>query len=164
MRILHYTLRMENPTDKQEPSVGTPTPPPDPEEAAAAAGQAPDEAGKADDEDRGDTLAAWIQRAKRAHELVDAVDLSKVADHDPEEVSKVGDVADALGELESGHAVEHVDGVDEITPEIDATHQKLEALFELLSGAGSLLSVFLGGRKKSRSLAGKLGGIGRRDR
>jgi hypothetical protein len=33
---------------------------------------------------------------------------------------------------------------------------------ELLSGAGSLLSVFLGGKKKARGLAGKLGGLGRR--
>lgn len=43
--------------------------------------------------------------------------------------------------------------------EADADNRKKD---ELLSGAGSLLSVFLGGRKKSRSLAGKLGGIGRR--
>ena len=33
---------------------------------------------------------------------------------------------------------------------------------ELLSGAGSLLSVFLGGKKKARSLASKIGGLGRR--
>ena len=43
--------------------------------------------------------------------------------------------------------------------EADVSNRKKD---ELLSGAGSLLSVFLGGRKKSRSLAGKLGGIGRR--
>ncbi|NOX28964.1 MAG: hypothetical protein GXP35_02765 [Actinobacteria bacterium] len=43
--------------------------------------------------------------------------------------------------------------------ESDASDRKRN---ELLSGAGSLLSVFLGGRKKSRSMAGKLGGIGRR--
>lgn len=33
---------------------------------------------------------------------------------------------------------------------------------ELLSGAGSLLSAFLGGKRKARSLASKIGGIGRR--
>ncbi|MCP3939475.1 MAG: hypothetical protein GY708_29360, partial [Actinomycetia bacterium] len=33
---------------------------------------------------------------------------------------------------------------------------------ELLSGAGSLLSVFLGGKRKARGIAGKLGGLGRR--
>ncbi|MCB0990176.1 MAG: ATP-binding protein, partial [Acidimicrobiales bacterium] len=33
---------------------------------------------------------------------------------------------------------------------------------ELLSGAGNLLSVFLGGKRKARSLANKMGGLGRR--
>ncbi len=33
---------------------------------------------------------------------------------------------------------------------------------ELLSGAGSLISAFLGGKRRSRSIAGKLGGLSRR--
>ena len=42
--------------------------------------------------------------------------------------------------------------------EATASNKKTD---ELLSGAGGLLSVFLGGRKKSRSLARQVGGLSR---
>ena len=67
---------------------------------------------------------------------MDAVDLKKVAQHDSEEVAKVADVTEALSELESGHRISHVDGVDAVTPGIDERHEALEAIYARLSEAG----------------------------
>ena len=119
MRILHYTESMEKPTDEKQ----------DAEEPLLI-----------DEIDQGqpdnDSLEAWINRAKRAHELVDAVDLKKVAQHDEIEVAKVGQVTSALRDLEQGHDVDHVEGVDEVVPVMDETMLRKAELIEKLSGAG----------------------------
>ncbi|MEQ8692052.1 MAG: hypothetical protein RIC89_14610 [Pseudomonadales bacterium] len=73
-----------------------------------------------------DSLQEWIKRARRAHELVDAVDLDKVAQHDPGEVQKMAAIREALGQLEDGGEVSHVEGVDEVVHE-DATMQSQKA-------------------------------------
>jgi len=83
-----------------------------------------------------DSLGDWIDRAKRAHELVDAVDLKKVAAHDSSEISKLSMVTDALSDLSEGKLVAHVEGVDEVMPEIDAEQQRKSDLFAAIASAG----------------------------
>lgn len=118
MRILHYTESMENPTDEnQEPIQDEPL--------------LIDEVNHDND-----SLEAWINRAKRAHELVDAVDLKKVAEHDEVEVAKVAQVTTALRDLEQGHDVDHVEGIDEVVPEMDEELLRRAELIEKLSAAG----------------------------
>ena len=70
-----------------------------------------------------DDLNAWIARAKRAHELVDAVDLNKVAAHDGIELNKLDAVNEALGDLSNGGAINHVEGVDEVIRELSPEEQ-----------------------------------------
>ena len=83
-----------------------------------------------------DSLQDWINRAKRAHELVDAVDLDKVVKHDASEVAKLDSVNDALEEISTGHDVEHVDGVDEIMPELDEEQIRRAEVLRVLANAG----------------------------
>ncbi|MEM9620144.1 MAG: hypothetical protein AAF993_00750 [Pseudomonadota bacterium] len=83
-----------------------------------------------------DSLQAWIERAKRAHELVEAVDLDKVAQHDAEEVGKVTSVGQALDNLSAGGEIEHVEGVDEVAADLDADDQRRADLLAHLTAAG----------------------------
>lgn len=83
-----------------------------------------------------ESLEDWINRAKRAHELLDAVDLDKVIAHDPEEIDKVASVKDAISDLEKGRDVSHVEGVDDVVPELEPTHCQRAALIEMLSSLG----------------------------
>ena len=82
------------------------------------------------------SLSDWIDRAKRARELVDAVDLKKVFEHDETEVAKVASVSSALYELGQGHELGHVEGVDEVVPDMDESILRKSALVEALSVAG----------------------------
>ncbi len=120
---MHYTLPMENPDDAME----------DPNKPE---NQSSDEAPASTPDPQVDSLGDWIDRAKRAHELVDAVDLKKVAAHDSAELSKLGTVTDALNDLSEGRLVAHVEGVDEVMPEIDAEQQRKSDLFAAIAGAG----------------------------
>ena len=86
--------------------------------------------------DADDDLNAWIERAKRAHELVDAVDLNKVAAHDDIELSKLKAVNGALADLSHGEDVEHVEGVDEVVLELSPAEQQKAELLNLLTEAG----------------------------
>ena len=91
----------------------------------------------ADDTAAGDgSLQDWIDKAKRAHELVEAVDLAKVAQHDEIEVAKVASVGEALKELEAGHNVEHVEGVDEVLAQPDVEQQAVADLIKLIDDFG----------------------------
>jgi hypothetical protein len=83
-----------------------------------------------------DTLDAWIDRAKRAHELVDAVDLQKVAEHDAVELNKLSTVTAALNDLSKGKEIDHVEGVDDVMPEINAEQMRKTKLFSEIAGAG----------------------------
>lgn len=141
MRILHYTNEMEKPNAKQQPSVGHPPPTSTPAEVAPDAASEPQssaEMSPADTSEQmdGESLEAWIERASRLHELVDAVDLEKVAAHDASEVAKVSNVTQALDALSEGGAINRVEGVDEVVPELNARHQQLAELVEQLTAAG----------------------------
>ncbi len=106
---MHYTSSMENPeTHMEDEQTG-------------------------DQPHAGKSLREWMDRAQRAHELVDAVDFRKVTVHDQQEVVKLTPVAKALTGLAAGDLVEHVEGVDEIVPEIDAHHQRKKDLFTILA-------------------------------
>ena len=84
-----------------------------------------------------DSVQDWIDRAKRAHDLVERVDLDRVAAHDPDEVSKLDKITDALGDLSQGNNVEYVPGVDEDdAPTLDENHIRRSELMELLDNAG----------------------------
>ncbi|XOV83045.1 MAG: hypothetical protein ACFHXK_19605 [bacterium] len=120
---MHYTLAMENPDEAMED-------PNKPEKQSSDENPAPTPNPQVD------SLSDWIDRAKRAHELVDAVDLKKVAAHDSGEISKLSTVTDALNDLSEGKRVAHVEGVDEVLPEIDAEQQRRSDLFAAIAGAG----------------------------
>ena len=79
------------------------------------------------------SLQDWIERAKRTHELVDAVDLDKITAHDATEKAKLAKVQDALSELSAGHDVEHVEGVDEVNADVDPKLARKAALLEELA-------------------------------
>jgi hypothetical protein len=82
------------------------------------------------------SLDELIAQAKRTHELIDAVDLEKVACHDPVEINKLASVEQALHAIAEGRAVAHVEGVDDVAPEIDAAQQARAELLVALSDAG----------------------------
>ncbi|NOX51200.1 MAG: hypothetical protein GXP16_11810 [Gammaproteobacteria bacterium] len=86
--------------------------------------------------DSAESLQDWIERAKRAHQLVDAVDLSKVAAHDKTEREKLDTISHALEHLDAGRPVEHVEGVDDVVPQIDATRARKTELLNTLANAG----------------------------
>ncbi len=106
---------MENPGD----DMAEPTPP-------------PADDGRNDD----DSLETWINRAKRAHELVDAVNLDKVAAHDAGEIHKLDSVSNALQQLSEGNVLDHVEGVDEVMPELDAEQQRRADLMAAIAEDG----------------------------
>jgi len=114
---------MENPSDEIENSQNA--------DEASDMADTRDTAGKSKD-----TLGDWINRAQRAHELVDAVDLEKVATHDPVELNKLETVSRALHDLGRGKEIERVEGVDEVIPEIDEDQQRKAKLFSDIAGAG----------------------------
>lgn len=82
------------------------------------------------------SLDDLIAQAKRTHELIDAVDLGKVATHDATEVEKLISVEQALHAIEEGRVVAHVEGVDDVVPTIDAEQQRKTSLLLALSEAG----------------------------
>ena len=88
------------------------------------------------DESSSDNLQAWIDRAKRAHELVDAVDLQKIAQHDDSEVGKLGAINNALNDLSQGGVVHHVEGVDEVVHELAPDDQRKVELLAKIADAG----------------------------
>ncbi len=129
---MHYTLQMENPDDAMED-------PNKPEnEAADEPRLDPDTQNNLDPNQdlQESSLGDWIDRAKRAHELVEAVDLQKIAAHDSSEISKLNTVNSALDDLSEGKIVAHVEGVDEVMPEIDAEQQRKSDLFGAIASAG----------------------------
>ena len=83
-----------------------------------------------------ESLQTLMDRAKRAHELVDAVDLTKVARHDKEETSKLDTVQGALEALSSGRDVGHVEGVDEIQIESDPTAVEKSKIIQVIEQGG----------------------------
>lgn len=84
-----------------------------------------------------DSVQDWIDRAKRAQDLVGRVDLERVVAHDQEAVSKLDKVANALDDLSQGQNVEYVPGVDDDeAPTLDERHIRRSELMELLDKAG----------------------------
>ena len=84
-----------------------------------------------------DSVQDWIHRAKRASDLVDRVDLDKLAEHDTEEVNKLDKIADALGSLSEGQNVDYVPGVDiDEAPTLDEHQIRRSELMELLDREG----------------------------
>ncbi|MEM7098000.1 MAG: hypothetical protein AAF541_07050 [Pseudomonadota bacterium] len=83
-----------------------------------------------------DDLNAWIERAKRAHELVEAVDLDKVVAHEAIELEKLQAVNNALEDLAQGGEVGLVEGVDEVVHDLSPADQERAQLMELLTEAG----------------------------
>ena len=82
------------------------------------------------------SLQDWIARAKRAHELVDAVDLKKVVEHDATERAKVTTVSEALTDLEAGQMVAHVEGIGEVVVEVNELQHKRAKLIALVDSFG----------------------------
>ena len=88
-------------------------------------------------EQNDDSVQDWIDRAKRAHDLVGRVDLDGVVAHDEKEVNKLDKITTALHDLSEGNNVEYVPGVDEDeAPTLDENHIRRSELMELLDKAG----------------------------
>ncbi len=83
-----------------------------------------------------DSLQAWMDRAKRAHELVEAVDLDKVVKHDTEEVDKLNSVTGALADLSDGKEITHVEGVDEVVESLDPAAERKVQLLSQMAAVG----------------------------
>lgn len=84
-----------------------------------------------------DSVQDWIDRARRAHDLVGRVDLEKVSAHDEDEVNKLDKVTNALDDLSQGQNVEYVPGVDEDeVPTLDEGQLRRSELMELLHAEG----------------------------
>ena len=84
-----------------------------------------------------DSVQDWIDRAKRAQDLVGRVDLERVVAHDRDAVNKLDKVANALDDLSQGQNVEYVPGVDDDeAPTLDERHIRRSELMELLDKAG----------------------------
>ena len=89
------------------------------------------------DENPDDSVQDWIHRAKRAHDLVDRVDLDRVAAHDSDEVNKLDKLTEALNDLSEGQNVEYVPGVDEEdAPTLDPNQIRRLELMEILDREG----------------------------
>lgn len=121
---MHYTKAMENPEK-------TPGETPDPESAPHEGDSPEGSTAPADN-----SLRDWIDRAKRAQELVDAVDLDKIVAHDETEVKKLTTVGNALDDLSEGRDVAHVEGVDTVLPELDPEQQRKSELFAVIANGG----------------------------
>ncbi len=79
----------------------------------------------------------WIERAKRAHDLVEQVDLGKVSSHDAGELDKLDKVTSALESLSKGEDVDYVPGVDmEEVADLDPEQIRRSSLMETLETAG----------------------------
>ena len=90
-----------------------------------------------DEDDANDSVQDWIHRARRAHDLVDRVDLDGVAANDLQAVEKLKKVASALDDLSRGKDVDYVAGVDEDeAPELDADQLRRSELMAVLTEAG----------------------------
>lgn len=90
-----------------------------------------------EDESSEDSIREWIDRARRAHELVERVDLRGVAAHDPQAVEKLKKVGSALDELSEGRNVRYLDGVDEDeAPTLDEDRLRRSELMSLLAQSG----------------------------
>ena len=85
----------------------------------------------------GDSIHDWIERARRAHDLVEQVDLSKVSSHDAAEIDKLGKVTSALDSLSKGEDVDYLPGVDmDEVADLDPEQIRRSALIEILEAAG----------------------------
>ncbi|MEZ5549491.1 MAG: hypothetical protein R3E82_01240 [Pseudomonadales bacterium] len=90
-----------------------------------------------EDESSEGSIRDWIDRARRAHDLVERVDLRGVAAHDPQAVEKLKKVGSALDELSAGRDVQYIDGVDEDeAPTLDEEQMRRSELMIVLSQAG----------------------------
>lgn len=79
----------------------------------------------------------WIERARRAQDLLGKVDLEKVARHDAEEVAKLSRVSGALEDLSNGGNVDFVPGVDvDEAPQLDPEQMRRTRLMEVLVEEG----------------------------
>ena len=86
---------------------------------------------------RADSVQDWIERARRAHALVDRVDLNGVAEHDPEALDRLEKVTSALSDLSEGKNVEYIPGVDEDeAPTMDEEQLRRSQLMAALDEAG----------------------------
>ncbi len=82
-----------------------------------------------------ESLADLLRQAKRAQEIIGAVDFAKIATHDSDEVGKLSGITDALERLSEGEDVDRVDGVDEVH-NTDPRQAWVSDLMELLDNAG----------------------------
>ncbi len=82
-----------------------------------------------------ESIADLIRQARRAQEIISQVDFSKIADHDSDEVNKLGGITEALEKLANGEEVDRVDGVDEVR-NTDPRQAWIAELLELLDGVG----------------------------
>lgn len=84
-----------------------------------------------------ESVLAWIERARRAQDLVGKVDLAKVVNHDREELGKLSRVTGALDDLSNGENVEFLPGVDvDEAPELSAEQIRRANLMEVLGTEG----------------------------
>lgn len=90
-----------------------------------------------DEPDPNESVQDWIDRARRAHDLVERVDLDGIAGHDPQAVDKLSKVSEALAHLSAGKDVEYVPGVDEDdAPTLDEAQLRRSELMTVLAEAG----------------------------
>ena len=82
-----------------------------------------------------ESLADLLRQAKRAQEIIGAVDFSKIAAHDSDEVGKLSGITEALERLSEGEVVDRVDGVDEVH-NTDPRQAWVSDLMNLLDEAG----------------------------
>ncbi len=82
-----------------------------------------------------ESLADLMRQAKRAQEIIGAVDFGKIATHDTDEVSKLSGITEALERLSEGEVVDRVDGIDEVH-NTDPRQAWITELMELLDSAG----------------------------
>ena len=82
-----------------------------------------------------ESISDLIRQAQRAQEIISRVDFQKIANHDADEVNKLGGVTEALEKLSNGEVVDRIDGVDEVR-NTDPRQAWIAELLELLDGVG----------------------------
>lgn len=83
------------------------------------------------------SIQDWIDRARRAHDLVERVDFRGIAEHDPQAIEKLKKVGNALNELSEGRDVQYLAGVDEDdAPTLNENQIRRSDLMTVLSQAG----------------------------
>ena len=87
------------------------------------------------DQPKEPSIKDLMDQARRAHEIVQAVDFEKLAAHDPDEAAKLKGVTEALDRLSNGEMVEHVEGVDEVV-EVSTELEQRMRLMEVFTTAG----------------------------